>query len=62
MGQVFAEIELSNPRRSDLPPIRVQALADTGALMFCAFRSMLRSNANLKLSLRVRCRLPMAGR
>ena len=35
MGQVFAEIELSNPRRSDLSPIRVQALEDTGALMLC---------------------------
>ena len=35
MGRVFAEIELSNPRRSDLSPIRVQALADTGALMLC---------------------------
>ena len=35
MGQVFAEIELSNPRRSDLTQVRVQALADTGALMLC---------------------------
>ncbi|EDN69396.1 conserved hypothetical protein [Beggiatoa sp. PS] len=31
MGHVFAEIELSNPRESDLTP----ALADTGALMQC---------------------------
>jgi clan AA aspartic protease len=35
MGHVFADIELSNPRRSDFAPIRVQALADTGALMLC---------------------------
>jgi len=31
MGHVFAEIELSNPRESDLTP----ALANTGALMLC---------------------------
>ena len=35
MGHVFAEIELSNPRQSDLAPIRANALADTGALMLC---------------------------
>mgnify|MGYP001817157949 FL=1 len=35
MGHVFAEIELSNPRRTDLTPIRVRALADTDALMLC---------------------------
>ena len=35
MGHVFAEIELSNPRRQDLAPLDVQALADTGALMLC---------------------------
>jgi hypothetical protein len=34
MGHVFAEIALSNPRESDLAPVRVTALADTGALMF----------------------------
>jgi len=35
MGDIFAEIELSNPRRPDFDPIRVRALADTGALMLC---------------------------
>lgn len=35
MGHAFAEIELSNPRKPKLKPIRVRALADTGALMLC---------------------------
>ena len=35
MGHVFADIELSNPRREDLSPLVVKALADTGALMLC---------------------------
>lgn len=35
MGHVFAEIELSNPRETDLLPITATALADTGALMLC---------------------------
>ena len=35
MGQVFADIVLSNPRQTDLSPIPVKALADTGALMLC---------------------------
>ena len=35
MGQVFADIVLSNPRQADLSPIPVKALADTGALMLC---------------------------
>ena len=35
MGHVFAEIELGNPRRQDLAPVAVKALADTGALMLC---------------------------
>jgi len=35
MGHVFAEIELSNPKQLGLEPIRVKALADTGALMLC---------------------------
>lgn len=33
MGHVFAEIELSNSRASELDPVRVKALADTGALL-----------------------------
>ena len=35
MGHVFAEVELSNPRRAELAPVRLRALADTGALMLC---------------------------
>ena len=35
MGHVFAELELSNPRHEDLTPLKVKALADTGALMLC---------------------------
>lgn len=35
MGHVFAEFELSNPRRTELAPVRVRSLADTGALMLC---------------------------
>lgn len=33
MGHVFAELELSNPRRTDFVPVRVTALVDTGTLM-----------------------------
>ena len=35
MGHLFAEIGLRNPRRSELKPLAVQALVDTGALMLC---------------------------
>ena len=35
MGHVFAQIELSNPKSSELKPIQVRALVDTGALMLC---------------------------
>ena len=35
MVGAFAEITLSNPKRPDLNPLRVRALADTGALMLC---------------------------
>lgn len=35
MDHVFAGIELSNPTGPDLEPVRVKALADTGALMLC---------------------------
>lgn len=35
MGHLFAEIGLSNPRRSELKPLVVKALVDTGALMLC---------------------------
>ena len=35
MGHGFADIVLSNPRQTDLSPIPVKALADTGALMLC---------------------------
>ena len=35
MGHVFADVELSNPRRGDLSRFAVKALVDTGALMSC---------------------------
>lgn len=35
MGHVFAEIVLSNPMQTDLTPMKVKALADTGALILC---------------------------
>ena len=35
MGHVYADIELANARRPDLPPVRVRALADTGAHLLC---------------------------
>ena len=35
MGISRAKIRLENPKRSDLQPIEVDALADTGALFLC---------------------------
>jgi clan AA aspartic protease len=35
MGHVFAQLELGNPRKPELAPVTVKALADTGALMLC---------------------------
>lgn len=35
MGLTTSTIKLSNPRRSDLEPIELEALADTGALHLC---------------------------
>lgn len=35
MGLIKAKITLSNPRRPQLAPIAVEALADTGALHLC---------------------------
>jgi len=35
MGLVYADISLKNPRQSNLQPIGVKALADTGALHLC---------------------------
>jgi clan AA aspartic protease len=32
---VFAQLDLGNPRKPDLAPVTVKALADTGALMLC---------------------------
>ena len=59
MGQVFAEIELSNPKRSDLSPIRVQALADTGALTLCIPEHVALQR---QLETESKRELPMAGR
>lgn len=35
MGLVHAEIELSNPRKPDVSPLKVRALVDTGAMTIC---------------------------
>ena len=35
MGHIFADIQLTNPRKPDLKALSVRALADTGALMLC---------------------------
>jgi clan AA aspartic protease len=35
MGLVNADIELANPVRADLRPIKVQAMVDTGAMTLC---------------------------
>jgi clan AA aspartic protease len=35
MGHIFAELQLSNPRKPELRHISVKALADTGGLMLC---------------------------
>ena len=35
MGLVYADIELSNPKRPSLRPIAVKALVDTGAMTLC---------------------------
>jgi clan AA aspartic protease len=40
MGVTYTEIELSNPRRPELPAVRVQALADTGSMMLCLPRRL----------------------
>jgi clan AA aspartic protease len=35
MGMVYANIKLTNPRNSDLQPMEVNALVDTGAYWLC---------------------------
>jgi clan AA aspartic protease len=35
MGHVFADIQLSNPRKPELAALKARALVDTGALMLC---------------------------
>jgi clan AA aspartic protease len=35
MGYIYAKIALSNPRESDLKPVEVNALVDTGAITLC---------------------------
>jgi len=35
MGLTYADIELSNPAKPSLKPIKVRALVDTGAVMMC---------------------------
>ncbi len=40
MGLIHTDIELSNARRDDLLPIRVNALVDSGALHLCIPRAV----------------------
>ncbi len=35
MGLVYANIQLSNPKKPDLRPLTVKAMVDTGAVMLC---------------------------
>ena len=35
MGLIYTELELSNPRNSELVPLTVEALVDTGAVNLC---------------------------
>ena len=35
MGYIRTDIELDNPRKSGMQPLKVNALVDTGALMLC---------------------------
>jgi clan AA aspartic protease len=35
MGHAYADVELSNPRRSELAALHVTALAGTGAMVLC---------------------------
>lgn len=35
MGLAYANIQLENPKRSDLQPLAIKALADTGSLYLC---------------------------
>lgn len=35
MGLIYANISLANPRKPELKPMQVRALADTGALHLC---------------------------
>lgn len=35
MGQIYADIQVSNPAKSELRPIETKALVDTGALFLC---------------------------
>ena len=35
MGLIHAEVDLSNPRRSELASLKVAALVDTGAITLC---------------------------
>ena len=35
MGQIYAEIKISNPSHKELQPVNAKALVDTGALFLC---------------------------
>src|SRR3954469_20201612 len=35
MGLIYADLEISNPAKDELTPIKARALVDTGALFLC---------------------------
>ncbi len=35
MGQIYADIKISNPSQNELQPVNAKALVDTGALFLC---------------------------
>jgi clan AA aspartic protease len=49
MGLVTAKLQLSNPRKPELAPIEVRALADTGSVFLC-----IPEHVRLQLGLEVR--------
>ena len=56
MGYVFADLALSNPRRTDIEPVPARALAETGAINLCipqhlANQLQLETDSNRKVSM-----------
>ena len=56
MGLTYTSITLENPRRPDVAPVTVRALADTGALHLCVPRE-LQEHLGLEVGSRMETRL-----